>query len=56
MKDLGNPELTVELKQTIIEGVMQEAANRSVEQLAQEENKLLLGLLNLRAKGVTMTK
>jgi 3-hydroxyacyl-CoA dehydrogenase len=56
MKDLGNPELTVELKQTIIEGVMQEAANRSVEQLAEEENKMLLGLLNLRAKGVTMTK
>lgn len=51
MKDLGNPELTVELKQTIIEGVTQEAANRSIEQLAQEENKVLLGLLNLRAKG-----
>ena len=53
MKNLGNPEVTTELKQTIIEGVMQEAGNRSVEQLAQEENETLLGLLNLRAKGAT---
>ena len=53
MKDLGNPEVTTELKQTIIRGVMQEAGNRSVEQLAQEENETLLGLLSLRAKGAT---
>ena len=52
MKNLGNPEFTTELKQTIIEGVMEEAGNRSVEQLAQEENKTLLGL-SLLSKGAT---
>jgi hypothetical protein len=31
---------------------MQEAGNRSVKQLAQEENEMLLGLLNLRDKGI----
>jgi hypothetical protein len=35
MKNLGNPEITTELKQTIAEGVLREAGNRSVEQLAQ---------------------
>ena len=47
-KVLGNPEITPALKQTIIDGVMTEAANRSVEQLAKEENELLVGLLRLR--------
>jgi len=50
IKVLGAPEITDELKQTIIDGVMQEAANRSVDQLAQEENEVLLGLLKLRAQ------
>src|SRR2546423_2056371 len=50
MKALGNPEVTNELKQTIIEGVLQEAGNRSVDQLAQEENEALVGLLRLLAK------
>jgi carnitine 3-dehydrogenase len=49
MKTLGNPELTGELKQTIIQGVLREAGNRSVEQLAQEESEMLLGLLRLRS-------
>ena len=53
MKDLGNPEVTTELKQTIIRGVMQEAGNSSVEQLAQEENETLIRLLSLRAKDAT---
>jgi carnitine 3-dehydrogenase len=53
MKTLGNPEVTTELKQMIIRGVMQEAGNRSVEQLAKEENETLLGLLSLRAKDAT---
>jgi carnitine 3-dehydrogenase len=48
-KTLGNPQMTAELKQTITEGVLREAGNRSVEQLAQEESELLLGLLKLRA-------
>lgn len=49
MKTLGNPELTGELKQTITQGVLREAGNRSVEQLTQEESEMLLGLLRLRA-------
>ena len=49
MKTLGNPEFTDELKQTITQGVLREAGNRSVEQLAQEESEVLLGLLRLRA-------
>jgi len=49
MKGLGNPEIIPELRQTIVEGVMQEAAGRSVEQLANEENEVLVGLLKLRA-------
>jgi hypothetical protein len=43
MKNLGNPEITAELKQTITEGVLREAGNRSVEQLAQDEDEMLLG-------------
>jgi hypothetical protein len=50
MKNLGNPEVTTELKQTIIGGVMQEAGNRSVQQLAKEENEVLLKLLSMRTK------
>jgi len=50
MKVLGTPEITPELKQTIIDGVLAEAANRSVDQLAKEENELLLGLLSQRAQ------
>src|SRR5215475_10652237 len=50
IKVLGAPEITDELKQTIIDGVLQEAANRSVDQLAQKENEVLLGLLKLRAE------
>ncbi len=38
----------VALKQMIEDGVLKEAADRSVEQLAKEENELLLGLLRLR--------
>lgn len=50
MKDLGNPKMTDELRETIIKGVMEEAGNRSVEKLAKEENKMLHGLLSLRTK------
>src|SRR5216683_1557738 len=49
-KALGNPEVAAQLKQTIADGVLKEAANRSVEQLAQQENETLLGLLQLRAR------
>jgi len=50
MKALGNPNITPELKQKIINGVMQEAAGRPVDELAEEENRVLIGLLKLRAE------
>jgi len=48
MKALGTPNVTPELKQTIMDGVMREASGRSVDQLAQDENRVLIGLLKLR--------
>jgi 3-hydroxyacyl-CoA dehydrogenase len=50
IKSLGNPQITPQLRQIVIEGVNREAANRSVDELAQEENKLIAGYLALRAK------
>ncbi len=50
IKSLGTPEITDELKQTIVDGVSQIAGNASVDQLAQRENEELLGLIKLRAK------
>ena len=50
-KDLGTQtEFTPQVKQTIIEGVLQEAAGRSIDQLAEERDEVLLGLLALRTK------
>jgi carnitine 3-dehydrogenase len=49
-KTLGDPEVSAQLKQTIADGVLKEAVDRSVEQLAQQENEALLGLLRLRAQ------
>jgi hypothetical protein len=51
MKTLGNPEVTRELKQTIVDGVMREAGGRSVAELAREENEVIIRLLRLRANG-----
>jgi carnitine 3-dehydrogenase len=53
MKALGTPNITPELKQKVIDGVMREAAGRSVEQLAQDENRVMIGLLKLRGVGST---
>lgn len=50
IKSLVTPDITPELKEAIAEAVLQEAGNRSVEQLAQEENAVLLGLISLRAQ------
>jgi 3-hydroxyacyl-CoA dehydrogenase len=50
MKALGIPNITPELKQKVVDGVTQEAAGRPVDQLAQEENRVLIGLLKLRAE------
>jgi carnitine 3-dehydrogenase len=49
MKTLGTPDITPQLKQTVVDAVLKEAAGRSVEQLANEENSVLSGLLKLRS-------
>src|SRR5262245_8668702 len=49
-KALGTPTVTPELQRTLAEGVQREAAGRSVEQLAEEENETLVELLRLRAQ------
>jgi len=48
-KTLGDPKITTELKQKVTEGVLAEAGGRSVEQLAAEENRMLVELLGVRA-------
>ena len=49
-KDLGHPtEFTPAIKQTLTDGVRQEAGGRSIEQLEAERDEVLLGLLKLRA-------
>ena len=53
MKNLGDPQVTPELKRTIAEGVMREAQGRSVDELAREENEVIIGLLKLRANGAS---
>jgi 3-hydroxyacyl-CoA dehydrogenase len=49
MKALGTPEITPQLKQTVVDAVLKEAGGRSVEQLAGEENSVLVALLKQRA-------
>jgi 3-hydroxyacyl-CoA dehydrogenase len=48
-KVLGNPEITPQLRQVITAGVLDEAGKRSVDALAAERDRALLGLLKLRA-------
>jgi len=49
-KDLGTQtEFTPEVKQTIIDGVLKEAGDRSIDQLSKERDEMLLGLLAVRA-------
>lgn len=50
MQTLGTPEVTTELKQRVADAVLEEAGGRPVEQLAREENEILVGLLALRAQ------
>jgi carnitine 3-dehydrogenase len=50
MKSLEMPDVNPALKQTLIDGVLKEAGGKSVEQLAEDENDVLLGLLALCAK------
>jgi carnitine 3-dehydrogenase len=50
MKKLEMPDVTPALMQSVIEGVQKEANGKSVEQLAEAENKVVMELLALRAK------
>jgi carnitine 3-dehydrogenase len=43
--DLGTPELTPELRQTLIDGVVAEAAGRSIADLAARRDRILLDIL-----------
>ena len=47
-RDLGNPEFTPDLKEKISQGVLAEAGKQSVNDLAEERDRALLGLLALR--------
>jgi carnitine 3-dehydrogenase len=50
MKTLGTPEITPQLKQTVVDAVLKEAGERSVEQLSREENSVLVALLKQRSE------
>ncbi len=51
-KDLGTlTEFSPQIKQTIIDGVLKEAGNRSIEELERERDTMLLEVLATRAKG-----
>jgi 3-hydroxyacyl-CoA dehydrogenase len=47
---LGNPQLTPEVQQKLIDGVHAEVGSRSIDELAAERDEVLLGLLELRNK------
>jgi carnitine 3-dehydrogenase len=49
-KVLGTPGLTPEFKQRLAAGTLEEAAGRSVAELAEAENEVIVGLLRLRAE------
>lgn len=46
-EDLGEPRLTPELKQTLIEGTKAEAGEQSIEALARRRDEALVGILKL---------
>jgi len=47
---LGNPELTPELEQQLVKGVLEEADGRTIEELAAERDEMLFGLIAVRAE------
>jgi 3-hydroxyacyl-CoA dehydrogenase len=49
-KNLVSPDVTPELKNAITEGVLREAGDHSVEELARAQNELLVGLIRLRSQ------
>ena len=48
-KVLGNPQITPDLRAKVTAGVMAEASGRSIESLAAERDRELMGLLKVRA-------
>ena len=56
-KDLGaQTEFSTEVQQKIIDGVLQEAGGRSIDELAEERDRVLLGLLALRNEASSEAK
>jgi 3-hydroxyacyl-CoA dehydrogenase len=51
---LGHPEITPELVQTVIDGVDVEAGSLTAEQLSEQRDELLLGLLALRNQPISL--
>ncbi|HET9255662.1 MAG TPA: hypothetical protein VFO16_10720, partial [Pseudonocardiaceae bacterium] len=47
---LGSPQFTPELKEKIVNGVLEEAGGHSIDELAAARDAMLLGLLAVRAK------
>ena len=47
---LGDPEVTPELEQKIVDGVLEEAGGHSIDELAARRDAMLLGLQAVRAK------
>ena len=47
---LGNPELTPELEQQLVKGVLEEADGRTIDELAAERDEMLFGLIGVRAE------
>jgi 3-hydroxyacyl-CoA dehydrogenase len=47
---LGSPTITPALQKTLVEGVQQQAGDRSVQDLADNENEVIVGLLRLRTQ------
>jgi 3-hydroxyacyl-CoA dehydrogenase len=50
MKSLEMPDVNDELKKTVVDGVLAEAGDRTLEQLALDENEVIIGILKLRAE------
>jgi 3-hydroxyacyl-CoA dehydrogenase len=47
---LGNPELTPELQEQIVKGVLEEADGKSIEELEAQRDEMLFGLIAVRSK------
>lgn len=48
--DLGNPELTPELEETIVNGILKEVDGHSIDELAARCDEILCVLLSARAQ------